>query len=84
METRHQKKRLKKNAKKRSNPPLQNGTVLRSDILEEGHQLSDKETGNTTDRDYVATDPSCEGDTSVSRSRISRHSQHADDIGTSW
>ena len=60
METRHQKKELPpKKAKKRSDPPWQNSMVQLSDILEEDHQLSDKETGHTTDRDYGPTDPSC-------------------------
>ena len=71
-----------KKTKKRSNPPLQNSTILLSGILEEDHQSSDKETVDDTvaDRDYVPTDPSYNDDTTVSRSRVSRHSRHTEDI----
>ncbi len=74
-------KRITKKAQKRSNPPSQNCMVLLLVILEEDHQSSDKEKEyDTTDRDYVPTDPSYNGDTSVNRSCMSRCSQHADDF----
>ena len=81
------KKRItkQKTKKKPSKPPSQNGTVLLSGILEEDHQSScDKVTeDDSADRDYVPTDPSHDGDgTSVSRSHVTKHSKHANDVST--
>ncbi len=73
-------KRITQKTKKLSNPPLQNSTILLSAIIEDDHQSSDKETVDDTvaDRDYFPTNPSYNDDTTVSRSRVSRHSRHTE------